>query len=145
MRVKNQQYFNSVTKILADNKNGRDNLSYKFYKPQQIVGRKTMAEHLRIAVCYWHNFCWSGSDPFGYPTRITPWCGDTPMEESLNKADAIFEFISKLGVPYFTFHDTDIAPYHDNMKYFIRDFYKVVDYIAHNPMFEVYNDIDVRQ
>jgi len=125
-----KEYFPSINNILFDKTSEIDSLAYKFYKPDQLVGNKTMSEHLRIAVCYWHNFCWSGADAFGYPTRKTPWSMiDNPEKESFNKADAIFEFISKLGLQYFTFHDTDVAPYNDDMNAFTRGLYKTADYI----------------
>ena len=71
-----------------------------------------MEEHLRFAACYWHTFCWNGFDPFGYDGSFErPWhhMAD-PMEAAKAKADAAFDFFSKLGVPYYCFHDRDVAP-----------------------------------
>jgi xylose isomerase len=129
MRLKNKEYFTSVSKVNYDTEHVKNELSYKFYQPNKVVGSKTMSEHLRIAICYWHNFCWDGTDPFGYSTRTTPWNTSNPVDTCLNKADAVFEFISKLGVKYFTFHDTDIAPYNDDINLFTKGLYEVVDYI----------------
>jgi xylose isomerase len=87
-------------------------LRYQVYDPQRVVGGKTMAEHLRIAVCYWHSFHWPGSDIFGAGTFDRPWlaAGVDPMEAAKAKQDAAFEFFAKLGTPFFCFHDVDMAP-----------------------------------
>ena len=87
-------------------------LAYRVYEPDRLVLGKRMEEHLRIAVCLWHSFNWPGSDVFGVGTFDRPWLapGGDPMEAARAKLDAAFEFIAKLGVPYFTFHDRDVAP-----------------------------------
>ena len=87
-------------------------LSYKVYEPDREVLGKRMEDHLRIAVCLWHSFNWPGSDVFGAGTFDRPWlaAGAEPMEAARAKLDAAFEFVEKLGVPYFTFHDRDVSP-----------------------------------
>ncbi len=87
-------------------------LSYQVYDPDRIVAGRRMEDHLRIAVCYWHSFNWPGSDIFGVGTFDRPWLTGTgdPMEAARAKQDAAFEFVAKLGVPYFCFHDVDMAP-----------------------------------
>ncbi len=87
-------------------------LRYQVYDPDRTVAGRRMEDHLRIAVCYWHSFNWPGSDIFGTGTFDRPWLAGTgdPMEAARAKQDAAFEFISKLGVPYFCFHDVDMAP-----------------------------------
>ena len=92
--------------------NSVDPLSYKVYQPDRLVLGRRMEEHLRIAVCLWHSFNWPGSDVFGVGTFDRPWLtpGAQPMEAARAKVDAAFEFVSKLGVPFFTFHDRDVAP-----------------------------------
>jgi xylose isomerase len=89
-----------------------DPLAYRVYEPDRMVLGKRMEEHLRVAVCLWHSFNWPGSDVFGVGTFDRPWLvqGADPMESARAKVDAAFEFIDKLGVPYFTFHDRDVAP-----------------------------------
>jgi xylose isomerase len=89
-----------------------DPLTYKVYQPDRLVLGRRMEEHLRIAVCLWHSFNWPGSDVFGVGTFDRPWLtpGAQPMEAARAKVDAAFEFVSKLGVPFFTFHDRDVAP-----------------------------------
>ena len=86
-------------------------LAFRWYQADRVVLGKTMEEHLRFAVCYWHSFCWPGSDPFGGATFERPWmeAGD-PMAMARLKAEVAFEMFALLGVPFFTFHDRDIAP-----------------------------------
>lgn len=87
-------------------------LAYRVYDPDRIVLGKRMEDHLRIAVCYWHSFAAPGNDMFGPGTFDRPWleAGADPLQAARQKMDAAFEFITKLGVPFFCFHDTDIAP-----------------------------------
>ncbi len=89
-----------------------DPLSFKVYEPDRLVLGKRMEDHLRIAVCLWHSFNWPGSDVFGVGTFDRPWLDSRldPMIAARAKLDAAFEFLAKLGVPYFCFHDRDIAP-----------------------------------
>jgi xylose isomerase len=87
-------------------------LAFRWYDADRVVGDRTMAEHLRFAVCYWHSFCWPGDDVFGAPTFDRPWSqpSDDPMSAARQKLSAAFEFFDLLGVPFFCFHDTDLAP-----------------------------------
>ena len=89
-----------------------DPLSFKVYQPDRMVLGKRMEDHLRIAVCYWHSFNWPGSDVFGAGTFDRPWLDPRldPLIAARAKLDAAFEFFEKLGVPFFCFHDRDIAP-----------------------------------
>jgi xylose isomerase len=89
-----------------------DPFAYRVYQPDRLVLGKRMEEHLRIAVCLWHSFNWPGSDVFGVGTFDRPWLDPRlgPMIAARAKLDAAFEFLTKLGVPYFCFHDRDVAP-----------------------------------
>jgi len=89
-----------------------DPLAFKVYHPDRVVLGKRMEDHLRIAVCLWHSFNWPGSDVFGAGTFDRPWLrgGGEPLEAARTKLAAAFEFVEKLGVPFFTFHDHDVAP-----------------------------------
>ena len=91
-------------------------LAFRWYDEDRVVLGKTMREHLRFAVCYWHSFCWPGTDMFGGETIDRPWfdAGD-PMALAARKAQAAFELFSVLGVPFFTFHDRDVAPEGDTL------------------------------
>jgi xylose isomerase len=109
--IGHKEYFPGIGAIRYEGRDSKNPLSYKFYDPDKVVMGKTMRDHLRFAVCYWHSFCGTGSDPFGDGTRDFPWAaGATPMDSAKMKLDAAFEFISKLGVPFYCFHDRDIAP-----------------------------------
>jgi xylose isomerase len=94
-----------------------EGLGFSVYDPDRVVAGKTMAEHLRIAVCYWHSFNWPGSDVFGSGTFDRPWLDGTmdPMDAAFMKQDAAFEFFAKLGTPFFCFHDVDMAPEGDSL------------------------------
>ncbi|HYK96235.1 MAG TPA: xylose isomerase [Candidatus Dormibacteraeota bacterium] len=89
-----------------------DSLAYAVYEPDRMVLGKPMADHLRIGVCLWHSFAWPGNDVFGVGTFDRPWlaAGLDPLAAAEMKLDAAFEFIEKLGVPFFCFHDRDVAP-----------------------------------
>jgi len=89
-----------------------DPLAYKVYEPDRVVLGKRMEDHLRIAVCLWHSFNWPGSDVFGSGTFDRPWLtpGVDPMAAARTKLAAAFEFVAKLGVPFYCFHDRDISP-----------------------------------
>ncbi|PPT73333.1 xylose isomerase, partial [Xanthomonas arboricola pv. populi] len=97
-------------------------LAFKVYDANKQIGDKTMAEHLRFAVAYWHSFCGNGSDPFGPGTRAYPWdVGNTALNRAEAKADAAFEFFTKLGVPYYCFHDVDLSPDADDIGEYERN------------------------
>jgi xylose isomerase len=89
-----------------------DPLTFKVYEPDRLVLGKRMEDHLRIAVCLWHSFAYAGSDMFGAGTFDRPWLDARlePMIAARAKVDAVFEFLSKLGAPFFCFHDRDVAP-----------------------------------
>ncbi len=109
--VGNKEFFPGIGAIQYEGKDSKNPLSFKFYDPKKVVLGKSMQEHLRFAVAYWHSFCGTGSDPFGAGTRDFPWeKSASPMDNAKAKLDAAFEFISKLGAPFYCFHDRDIAP-----------------------------------
>jgi xylose isomerase len=97
---------------------GQVGLAYQVYDPDRIVAGQRMEDLLRVAVCYWHSFNWPGSDVFGAGTFDRPWLepGVDPMQAARHKQDAAFEFFEKLGVPFFCFHDVDMAPEGDSLK-----------------------------
>lgn len=127
------QFFSNVSKIKFEGVNSTNPFAFRYYDENQIVLGKTMKEHLRFAACYWHNFCWAGSDIFGAGTFDRPWIQATGNQLQLaeQKAKVAFEFFEKLGVPYFCFHDADIAPegetlqeFHDNVDHIVGIFEK---------------------
>ena len=109
-------YFPGIPEIAFEGPDSDNPLAYRYYQPDRIVAGKTMADHFKFAVCYWHTFCGDGLDPFGVGTFRFPWAEDRdPISRAKRKMDAAFEFISKLGVQYYCFHDVDLvdeAPTH---------------------------------
>ncbi len=104
------EYFNGIEKIKFEGKESRNPLAFKWYDENKMLGGKTMKEYLRFAVAYWHTFCGTGGDPFGPGTKIFPWDGAAdPMDAARAKMDAAFEFIAKLSIPFYCFHDTDVV------------------------------------
>ena len=91
-------------------------LAYRYYDEQQVVMGKPLGEHLRFAVAYWHSLALTASDPFGGPTIHRPWmAGGDPIAQAKVKADAAFELFRVLDLPFFCFHDADIAPAADSL------------------------------
>src|SRR5690606_31136479 len=106
-----QSYFEHIQPIRYEGPDTANPLAYRYYDSKRVVLGKTMEQQLRPAVCYWHTFAWAGADVFGAGTFDRPWHapGD-PLERAKQKLKNAFEFFDKLGVPFFTFHDRDVAP-----------------------------------
>jgi len=112
-----KEYFPTVSKIRFAGSSSSDPFTYKYYNPEQMVMGRKMKDHLRFSVCFWHTFRGTGADPFGEGTYARPWpmeCPKQNYELSLDlckqRVDAAFEFFTKLGVEFYTFHDVDVAP-----------------------------------
>ena len=106
----NKEYFPGIGKIGYEGPGSRNPLAFKWYDENKVVAGKTMKEHLRFAVAYWHTFCGTGSDPFGPGTVNFPWDGAPDvMDAARERMDAAFEFITKIGIPFYCFHDTDVV------------------------------------
>ncbi|MDC7220822.1 MAG: xylose isomerase [Spirochaetales bacterium] len=106
----NREYFPGIGRIAYEGPGSDNPLAFKFYDENKMVGDKTMKEHLRFAVAYWHSFCADGSDPFGSGPRTMDWNEKSGMDGAKEKLDAAFEFFTKIGAPHYCFHDRDIAP-----------------------------------
>jgi xylose isomerase len=125
----NKEYFTGIASIDFEGVETDNPLAYRYYDPERVVRGKTMAEHLRFAVCYWHSFCGGGGDPFGGPTKVFPWdAADDAVQRAKDKMDAAFEFITKLGVPYYCFHDIDLVDDADDIAEYERRLSALVDY-----------------
>ncbi|MEX3009824.1 xylose isomerase [Hoeflea sp. TYP-13] len=120
-------FFGSIEKISYEGSDSRNPLAYRHYNADEEVLGKRMEDHLRFAVCYWHNFCWPGLDPFGGQTFDRPWFGDT-MDAAYLKADVAFEMFSLLGVPYYCFHDADVRPEGANFAENTKNLNAIVEY-----------------
>ncbi len=124
-------YFSDVSTIGFEGEDSTNPLAFRYYDATRKVMGKTMAAHLRFAVCYWHSFCWPGSDVFGDGTFERPWLNDSEdaMKMAEMKADVAFEFFEKITAPYFCFHDIDAAPpgatlqeFHNNLDHIAERF-----------------------
>ncbi|WP_298352176.1 xylose isomerase [uncultured Dokdonia sp.] len=123
-------YFKGIDSINYEGKTSDNPLAFKYYNPDQVVAGKTMREHFKFAIAYWHSFCGQGSDPFGPGTQSFKW--DEPsdvMEAAYAKADAAFEFIEKMGFDYYCFHDYDLVQEGSNFSESERRLSQIVDYI----------------
>lgn len=106
----NKEYFKGINQIKFEGPQSKNPLAFKWYDENQVVAGKTMKDHLRFAVAYWHTFCGTGGDPFGPGTQIFPWDGATDaMDAAKERMDAAFEFITKMNIPFYCFHDTDVV------------------------------------
>lgn len=104
-----KEYFNGVGNIKYEGKESTNQLAFKYYNPEKIVAGKTMKDHFRFAIAYWHSFCGTGNDPFGPGTKVYPWNEKKDaIGRGKDKMDAAFEFITKIGAPYYCFHDFDL-------------------------------------
>jgi xylose isomerase len=112
----NREYFTGIGKIPFEGVDSDNPLAFRWYDENRIVAGKTLKQWLRFAGAYWHSFCGSGADPFGEPTHIFPWDSSSdPIQRAKDKADAAFEFLTKLGLPYYCFHDVDVVDYTNNV------------------------------
>jgi len=103
--------FPNIKNIAYEGASSKNPLAFKHYNADEIVAGKTMRDHLRFAVVYWHTFRGTGSDPFGAGTMQRPWDdGTSSVKNAQNRVHAAFEFIEKLGAPYYCWHDRDVAP-----------------------------------
>ena len=123
-------FFEGIDPVKFEGADSSNPLSFRHYDADKIVMGKTLKEHLRFAVAYWHSFAWEGGDPFGGQTFIRPWHPQDSMENARLKADAAFKMFEILGVPYFCWHDADIRPEQGNFADNLARLDEVVDYIA---------------
>ena len=109
--VETKTYFKGIEKINYEGPTSKNPLAFKYYNPDEVVMGKTMKEHCRFAMSYWHTFTYMGNDPFGGTTMYRPWdATDDCMEKAIERVHAAFEFMDKMQIPFFCFHDADIAP-----------------------------------
>jgi xylose isomerase len=107
-----KEYFKGIGEIKFEGLESHNPLAFRWYEENKIVAGKPMKEWMRFACAYWHSFCGSGADPFGEATHLFPWSEKADaVERARDKADAAFEFMTKLGLPYYCFHDTDVVDF----------------------------------
>jgi xylose isomerase len=111
-----REFFPGIGPISYEGPSSRNPLSFKWYQPEKVVHGKPMAEHLRFSAAYWHSFVSGLGDPFGPGTRDLPWNdGGDPISRARHKLDAAFEFMTKIGIGYYCFHDFDLVDEGDSM------------------------------
>lgn len=111
-----KEYFKGIGQIAYEGPESDNPLAFRWYNANQIVAGKTMNEHFKFAMAYWHTLCGSGLDPFGESTHLYQWNDSGDVIQSMkDKADAAFEFMTKLGLPYFCFHDLDVVDFGNNV------------------------------
>ena len=127
--IGNKEYFPEIKKIPYEGKKSKNPFAFKYYDENKIVAGKTLKDYLRFAIAYWHTLCGTGNDPFGAATKNYPWNQNSdPMEQAYERMDAAFEIISKLGIPFYCFHDADIAPSGSSILEYEKNLGKMVDY-----------------
>ncbi|WP_374650623.1 xylose isomerase [Dongia sp.] len=126
-----RSFFSVSSPVPFEGPASRNPLAFRHYDPDRVVLGKRMEDHLRFAVCYWHSFCWPGTDPFGGDSFQRFWMqpGD-PMQQARAKADIAFELFRLLGVPFFTLHDRDVAPEGANIVESNRNLREMGDILA---------------
>ena len=122
-------FFQGIPQIQYEGPQTDNEFAFRHYNPDERVMGKSLKEHLRFAVAYWHSFAWEGGDPFGGRTFERPWFG-SEMALAKLKADVAFEMFDILGVPYFCFHDADMRPEGQNFAENTRNLEEMVDYFA---------------
>ena len=127
--IGNQEYFKGVGKIQYEGPTSDNPLAFKFYDPKKMIAGKSMEDHLRFSIAYWHSFCADGNDPFGNATMHFPWKNPDPMQGALNKAEAAFEFFTKIGAPFYAFHDIDASPEGASAAEYEANYHKVAEYL----------------
>ncbi len=123
-----KEFFPEVGKIEFEGKDSKNPLAFKWYNESEVVAGKSMKEHFRFAMAYWHTLCGTGSDPFGPGTRTFPWDKTNDiMQRNKDRMDAAFEFLTKMGIPHWCFHDTDMAG-DGSVQEIEERLHKMVDY-----------------
>jgi xylose isomerase len=125
----NTEYFPGIGKVTFEGRESDNPLAFKWYDEKATVGGKSMKETLRFAIAYWHTFCGTGRDPFGSATRNYPWLtGADTGTRARNKMDAAFEFFTKIGAPYYCFHDYDLIEEGASLAESARRLEMITDY-----------------
>jgi xylose isomerase len=125
--IGDKEYFSGIGRIPFEGSESLNPLAYKYYDESRIIAGKSMKDHFRFAVAYWHTFCGTGADPFGPGTKNFPWLASSDsMQAACDKLDAAFELITKLGVPFYCFHDRDMAPEANTVSESERNLMKLV-------------------
>ncbi len=126
-----REYFKGIGKIAFEGPDSDNPLAFRWYDENRIVAGRPMKEQLKFATAYWHSFNGNGGDPFGGPTLFYPWDEKKDkIERAREKADAAFEFITKVGTPYYCFHDVDVVDYDGDVAANEKSLQTLTEYLA---------------
>ncbi|WP_162340245.1 xylose isomerase [Cyclobacterium salsum] len=124
-----KSYFPTIGKIKFEGRDSKNPLAFRFYDENRIIQGKTMKDHFRFAIAYWHSFCGTGNDPFGPGTLVREWDkASDPIQRAKDKMDAAFEFISKIGAPFYCFHDVDLIDEGEDIATYEKHMQAIVEY-----------------
>ncbi|MAX26769.1 MAG: xylose isomerase [Phycisphaeraceae bacterium] len=124
-----KEYFKGIGAIKFEGPQSDNPFAFKYYDENQMVAGKSMKDHFKFACAYWHTLCNEGNDPFGPGTKVFPWDADAdPIQRAKDKMDAAFEFITKMGIPYFCFHDFDLVDEADSFSESEKRLDTITDY-----------------
>jgi len=124
-----KEFFKGIGQVKYEGLESDNPLAFRWYDENRVIAGKTMKDHLRFAGAYWHSFCGNGADPFGEPTHLFPWAVKTDaVERAKDKMDAAFEFLTKMNLPYYCFHDVDVVDYTNDINENDRRLQALVEY-----------------
>ena len=125
-----KEYFPGIGKIKFEGKDSKNPMAYRYYDAEKLVLGRPMKEWLKFAMAWWHTLCAEGGDQFGGASKKFPWnCATDPVQAAKDKADAGFEFMQKMGIEYFCFHDVDLVSEGDSIEEYEANLKEVVAYI----------------
>ncbi|MBD3629431.1 xylose isomerase [Cyclobacterium sp.] len=124
-----KSFFPNIDKIKFEGRDSKNPLAFRFYDENRMIGGKSMKDHFRFAIAYWHSFCGTGNDPFGPGTLVREWDKNPdPIQRAKDKMDAAFEFIGKIGAPFYCFHDVDLIDEGEDLATYEKHMQAIVDY-----------------
>jgi len=124
-----KEFFPGIGEIKFEGRDSDNPMAFKWYDENKIIAGKKLKDHVKFAVAYWHSFCNTGGDPFGPGTKLFPWnVSKDAVQAAKDKMDAAFEFITKLGAPYYCFHDIDLIDEGDSATEYEKRLHTMVDY-----------------
>lgn len=127
--IGSKEFFPGIGKIKFEGKDSKNPMAFRYYDENKVVNGKTMKEYFRFAMAYWHTLCGTGGDPFGPGTKNFPWAtGNDALSVAKNKMDAAFEFMTKIGIPFYCFHDFDLIEEGSSVAESEKRLQSIVDY-----------------
>lgn len=127
--IGNKEYFPGIGKIKFEGKDSKNPLAFRYYDENKVINGKSMKDYFRFAMAYWHTMCGTGGDPFGPGTKVFPWAtGNDALSTAKNKMDAAFEIMTKIGIPFYCFHDNDLIEEGNSLAQFEKNLQGIVEF-----------------